>query len=401
MARTEIEGIFYELHVPERSPGAVFLRIDASRCIGCDTCQRYCPADAITGSSGKPHAIAFPAACIGCGQCLVHCPESAVFEERSWLAEVVGELNARRRLCVAMPSPSVRYTLGEAFGMPPGSVTTGRLRAALLMLGFSHCWDVEFAADAAACAMGRELLRRMRVPGAPPLFTSSCPAWVKYCETFHPDLLPCLSLCPPPEALCAAMAKTLCAERMGRAAKDIWAVLIAPCAAHKQYPLLRGGDPAAGMDAVLDARELAWLIKKAGIDLAHVPEQGPDPVMGGSSGAATLFSAPGGAAEAILRFAAAEQSGSSAATPDFVPLRGMADVREASFSLGAKEVRAAVVNGAKHFPAMLGKIRSNMSRYQLVEFTACPGGCLCGGGQPVMPAAKSLFDDGDSPFFPS
>jgi ferredoxin hydrogenase large subunit len=401
MARTEIGGISYELQVPGQNAGTAFLQIDQARCIGCDTCQRCCPSDAITGNSGKPHALSFPPACIGCGQCLAHCPQGAVYEDHSWLAAVVDELNARRRLCVAMPSPSVRYTLGEAFGMPPGSVTTGRLRSALRMLGFPHCWDVEFAADAAACAMGRELLRRLQIPGAPPLFTSSCPGWVTYCETFHPGLLPCLSACPPPEALCAALAKSQGAQRAGCTAGDIYAVLIAPCQAHKQHPLLRSGSSAAGIDAVLDARELAWLIRKAGIDLAHIPEQGPDPIMGEASGAATLFSAPGGAAEAILRFAAAELSGGSAAVPDFIPLRGMAAVREASFSLGRREVRAAVVNGAKHFPAMLETIRGDMSRYQLVEFTACPGGCLCGGGQPLMPAARSLFDEGGSPFFPS
>ena len=144
MARMEMERIFYELHVPEWKAETTFLQIDSSRCIGCDTCQRYCPTDAITGNSGKPHVISFHAACISCGQCLAHCPQGAVYEEHSWIPEVLGELNAHRRVCVALPSPSIRYTLGEAFGLPPGSVTTGRLRSALHMLGFSHCWDAEF-----------------------------------------------------------------------------------------------------------------------------------------------------------------------------------------------------------------------------------------------------------------
>ena len=164
MKRIEMEHIGYVPHVPQPGPhpGTLpFVQIDAERCVGCDTCQEYCPTGAIFGEVGREHAIPHPEACINCGQCLTHCPELAIYEEQSWVPELEAKLARKDVRCIAMPAPAVRYALGDCFGLPVGSVGTGRMLSALKALGFAHCWDTEFAADVTIWEEASEFVERL------------------------------------------------------------------------------------------------------------------------------------------------------------------------------------------------------------------------------------------------
>ena len=217
MKRIEMEHIGYVPHVPQPGPhpGTLpFVQIDAERCVGCDTCQEYCPTGAIFGEVGREHAIPHPEACINCGQCLTHCPELAIYEEQSWVPELEAKLARKDVRCIAMPAPAVRYALGDCFGLPVGSVGTGRMLSALKALGFAHCWDTEFAADVTIWEEASEFVERLAARRDLPQFTSCCPGWQKYAETFYPDLLPHFSSCKSPIGMNGALAKTYGAERM-------------------------------------------------------------------------------------------------------------------------------------------------------------------------------------------
>ncbi len=397
MARITMEYVQYEMHVPEvgSNPDRLsFVQIDPSKCIGCDSCQRYCPVDAIYGASGKAHSIPHLEACINCGQCLIHCPQGAIYEEQSWVPELEQKLADKRIKCIAMPAPAVRYALGEAFGMPVGSVTTGRMLTALKMLGFAHCWDTEFAADVTIWEEASEFVKRLGSNENLPQFTSCCPGWQKYCETYYPDLLPHFSTCKSPIGMNGALAKTYGAEQRGYEQGSIYTVSIMPCVA-KKYEGLRPELHSSGtrdIDATINTRELAYMIKKAGIDLAHIPESGVDDLMGESTGGATIFGVTGGVMEAALRFAYEAVTGTKPAEMDFHAVRGMKDFREATVNVGGIDVKVGVVHGAKNFPAILNMVREGNCPYHFIEFMACPGGCVCGGGQPIMPSVWELFE---------
>lgn len=241
MKRIEMEHIGYVPHVPQPGPhpGTLpFVQIDAERCVGCDTCQEYCPTGAIFGEVGREHAIPHPEACINCGQCLTHCPELAIYEEQSWVPELEAKLARKDVRCIAMPAPAVRYALGDCFGLPVGSVSTGRMLSALKALGFAHCWDTEFAADVTIWEEASEFVERLAARRDLPQFTSCCPGWQKYAETFYPDLLPHFSSCKSPIGMNGALAKTYGAERMGYDPDTVYTVSIMPCIA-KKYEGLR------------------------------------------------------------------------------------------------------------------------------------------------------------------
>lgn len=397
MARITMEHVQYEMHTPEvgSNPDQFgFVQIDPSKCIGCDSCQRYCPVDAIYGSSGKAHSIPHPEACINCGQCLVHCPQGAIYEQHTWVPELEQKLADKKIKCIAMPAPAVRYALGEAFGMPVGSVTTGRMLTALKKLGFAHCWDTEFAADVTIWEEASEFVKRLTEKQDLPQFTSCCPGWQKYCETYYPDLLPHFSSCKSPVGMNGALAKTYGAEKRGYDPKNIYTVSIMPCVA-KKYEGLRPELQASGMrdiDATINTRELAYMIKKAGIDLAHLPDGEVDDLMGESTGGATIFGVTGGVMEAALRYAYEAVTGSKPGKMDFKPVRGMKGFRDATINVGGVEIHVAVVHGAKNFPSVLNMVREGKSPYHFIEFMACPGGCVCGGGQPIMPSVWEVFE---------
>lgn len=296
--------------------------------------------------------------------------------------------------CMAMPAPAVRYALGEAFGMPVGTVTTGKMLSALKALGFSHCWDTEFAADVTIWEEASEFVERLEGQKNLPQFTSCCPGWQKYAETFYPELLPHFSSCKSPIGMNGALAKTYGAQRMQYAPKDIYTVSIMPCIA-KKYEGLRPELKASGqqdIDATLTTRELAYLIRKSGIDFAALPDGERDSLMGESTGGATIFGVTGGVMEAALRFAYQAVTGARPDSWDFKQVRGLDGLKEYTVTINGKELRLAVVHGAKRFAGICDQVKSGNSPYHFIEFMACSGGCVCGGGQPLMPSLLASLE---------
>ncbi|MBO4313891.1 MAG: 4Fe-4S binding protein, partial [Desulfovibrio sp.] len=303
MSRVSMEHVKYEMNVPPQGADGdkmLFVQIDKEKCIGCDTCQEYCPTGAISGVVGLAHTVAYPEACINRGQCLTHCPEFAVYETQTWVPEIEEKLKDKNMKCIAMPAPAVRYALGEAFGLEPGSVTTGKMLSALKALGFDHCWDTEYAADVTIWEEASEFVERLLEKKDLPQFTSCCPGWQKYAETFYPDLLPHFSSCKSPVGMNGRLSKTYGAENRGYSPKQIYTVSIMPCIA-KKYEGLRpelGSGSLRDIDATLTTRELAYMIRKAGIVFETLPDGKRDGLMGESTGGATIFGVTGGVMEA-------------------------------------------------------------------------------------------------------
>ena len=393
-----MEGIFYK----ERSPSAdadpdsiSFVQVDRAKCVGCDTCIAYCPTGAVQGEPNRPHEIVDPSLCVNCAQCLTHCPTGAVCEEVSWAGAVKKALSDPTRVVVAMPAPSLRYTIAECFGAQPGSAVYGKLVGALRKLGFDKVWDVEFGADLTIVEEGTELLKRLSgEPGKPlPQLTSCCPGWVKYVETFRPELLPYMSTAKSPVAMLGAMAKTYGAKKNGIEPARMMTVSIMPCVA-KKHEGMRPELNSSGfrdIDVTLTTRELAWLLKDAGINLYAVDDGAADPLLGSSTGGATIFAASGGVMEAALRFAFEKTGGSNPERIEFKAVRGMKGIRSAEAEISGKTVRVAVANGLKYAMPLCDQIARGESPYHFIEVMACPGGCVNGGGNPVLPGVFALI----------
>ncbi len=404
MSRIVMEHISYEPNVPPKGADCekmFFVQIDPDKCIGCDCCQQYCPTGAIFGDTDDIHEVKYPELCINCGQCLTHCPEMAIYEVNTWVPELQKKLKNKKVKCIAMPAPSVRYALGEAFGMAPGSVTTGKMFSALKALGFAHCWDTEFGADVTIWEEASEFVERLGEKKHLPQFTSCCPGWQKYAETFYPDLLPHFSSCKSPIGMNGRLGKTYGAKERSYDPKDVYVVSIMPCIA-KKYEGLRPEYEHNGerdIDATITTRELAWMIREAGIDFKNLPDGKRDSLMGESTGGATIFGVTGGVMEAALRFAYQAITKKKPSSWDFKPVRGLKGRKEYTVTINGAKVHVAVVHGAKRFAQVCEEVRAGKSPYHFIEFMACPGGCVCGGGQPIMPTfletaerkATSLF----------
>ncbi len=390
--RVLMEGIYYadSFPDPKTDPDTLyFIQIDKDKCIGCDTCQEYCPTGAVWGDSGDPHEIKYREACINCGQCLTHCPVSAIYEEQSWVSKVNKMLADKSKKVIAMPAPAVRYALGDCFGLQPGTVTTNKMLAALKKLGFDHVWDNEFTADVTIWEEGDEFVKRLtkKIDAPLPQFTSCCPGWHKYVESFYPELLPNLSTAKSPIGMLGALSKTYGADTRKYNRADVYTVSIMPCTA-KKYEGMRSDLWSSGYQdiyATIDTRELAYMLKQAKIDLNAMPEGERDSLMGESSGGGTLFAVTGGVMEAALRFAYQAVTKTPPPSWDFTAVRGLKGVKEADIAIGDVKIKVAVVHGAKRFKDVCDLIKSGKSPWQFVEFMACPGGCVCGGGQPILP----------------
>jgi ferredoxin hydrogenase large subunit len=392
-----MEKVMYQNNAPKGvDPGGVyFVQVDPAKCEACGECANYCATGAIQPINKKgTRQVVDPSACMNCGQCLTHCPYGAIYEGISYVDEVFKKLKDPHTVVVSMPAPSVRYALGECFGLAPGSYVAGKMHAALKKLGFAYTWDNEWTADVTIMEEGTELIHRVSHPSKKhplPMFTSCCPAWVKFAETFYPDLLPHISTCKSPVGMLGALAKTYGAQQTKTPVKKMYTVSIMPCIA-KKFEGMRQELAASGqrdIDATITTRELAYMIKKAGIDLKNMPNADPDPALGMSTGAATIFSNSGGVMEAALRLAYEELSKQKLTPPDIKLVRTPKGINSAEIPVpNFGKVNVAVASGLANAAKLCDEVRAGKSPYHFIEIMACPGGCINGGGQPLDPSVR-------------
>lgn len=329
--------------------------------------------------------------CVNCGQCVMACPVGAL-SEKSEVDNVWKALVDKDKYVVVQTAPAVRVALGEEFGLSMGARVTGEMSAALRKLGFKKVFDTDFAADLTIMEEGTELLSRLEKGENLPLMTSCCPGWVKFVEHFYPEMLNNLSTCKSPHEMEGALIKTYFAEKMGLKAEDIVVVSIMPCAA-KKYERQReelSNNKLQDVDYVLTTRELAQMIKEAGIDFINLEKEDFDNPLGYSTGAAVIFGATGGVAEAALRTIFEVTAGRELNKIDFEVLRGTEGIKIAEIELpkGTK-VTAAVANGLANAREVLKLVKEGSIKIDFIEVMACPGGCVTGGGQPIV-SAKEL-----------
>ena len=380
---------------------------DTSKCILCGRCVERCKNAHGLGILGFEkrgfNTIVAPAEnrsfakspCILCGQCVTVCPTGALMEV-SEIAKV-DEAFAKGKYVVVQTAPAVRAAIGEEFGDKIGTLSTGKMVAALRRLGFKKVFDTNFGADLTIMEEATELLGRIKENGVLPMITSCSPGWINYCEYNYADLIPHLSSCKSPHEMFGAILKTYYAEKNGIDPKDMFVVTVMPCTA-KKYEAQREElktDGLADVDAVLTTRELGRLIRRAGIMWNRLPEEEFDnDVVGEYSGAGVIFGASGGVMEAALRTAAKKLTGKELDDPEITGVRGLDGIKEATYNLGGAEVRVAVAHGMKNAKVLLDEIRAGKSPYQFIEIMGCPGGCVAGGGQPyVKPCFLPNEDD--------
>ena len=345
-------------------------------------------------------------ACINCGQCITACPVGALTEKDA-IADVWDALADGTKHVVVQPAPAVRAALGEEFGMPIGTSVTGKMAAALRRLGFAKVFDTDFGADLTIMEEANELIDRVTNGGVLPMITSCSPGWIKFCEHYYPEFLPNLSSCKSPHEMTGAMIKTYYAERENLNPRDIVVVSVMPCTAKKfeaNRPEL-GHDGMADVDYVLTTRELARMIKEAGIDFANLPDEDFDSLMGESTGAAVIFGATGGVMEAALRTAYEAITGKTLEDVNFTAVRGMEGIKEATVKIGDLDVNVAVASSTGKASELLDMVKKGEKNYTFIEIMGCPGGCVNGGGQPIVSSqirnwtdirplrAKALYDE--------
>lgn len=369
---------------------------DPNKCILCRRCINVCSeiqgVNVLAALERGFETVVSPAwqqqlantACTNCGQCVLVCPVGALTEkddtERVWEALADPDTHV-----VVQTAPAVRVSIGEEFGLEPGTIVTGKLVTALRRLGFDAVFDTDFTADLTIMEEAHELLQRLKEGGTLPMITSCSPGWIKFIEHQFPKLLPHLSTCKSPQQMFGALAKTYYPQKVGVDPAKIVTVSVMPCTA-KKFEAQRPEMNSSGyrdVDVVLTVRELARMLKQAGIDLPNLPESEYDDPMGISTGAGVIFGATGGVMEAALRTAYEVVTGRELTRLDFEEVRGMEGIREATVDLDGTTLKVAVAHGLANARKLMQALQEGKADYHFIEVMACPGGCIGGGGQPI------------------
>ena len=333
-------------------------------------------------------------ACINCGQCIAACPTGALTEKDA-TKEVWAALNDPDKYVVFQTAPAVRVAIGEEFGLPIGTRCTGKMVAAIRRLGADKVFDVDFAADLTIMEEGTELLNRINNGGVLPMITSCSPGWIKYCEYFYPDFIPNLSTCKSPNQMQGAVTKTYFAKQNDLDPRDIYVVSVMPCTA-KKFEIARpefGRDGYRDVDANLTTRELARMIRQAGLDFVHLPDEEFDDMLGESSGAGVIFGVTGGVMEAALRTVVDVLTGEDMPRLEYGDVRGLEGIKEATVNVNGTDINVAIVHGTANAAKLLNAIRAGEKTYHFIEVMGCPGGCVTGGGQPIVDARTRYYVD--------
>jgi NADP-reducing hydrogenase subunit HndD len=392
---------------PDFSPAIIR---DMDKCIMCRRCETMCndfqTVGVLSGINRGFEAVVAPAferdldhsECTYCGQCVAVCPTAALTEV-DHTKNVINALADPSKTVVVQTAPAVRAALGEAFGMEPGTLVTGKMVAALRELGFDFVFDTDFAADLTIMEEGAELLDRLtrHLNGDKdvklPILTSCCPGWVNFFEYNYPDMLDIPSTARSPQQMFGAIAKTYFADKQKINRKDMVVVSIMPCVA-KKYECSReefatDGNP--DVDFSISTRELAALIKQANIDFKSLPDEDFDKPLGESTGAGVIFGTTGGVIEAAARTAYELYTGKTLESVDFKALRGFEGIRSASVDFNGVDIKIGIAHGLGNARKLLDDVKAGKSEFHAIEIMACPGGCIGGGGQPLHHGDSSIL----------
>ena len=383
---------------------------DENKCIMCRRCEAVCHEYQTVGAIGAVDR-GFPAVvstafgedlidtnCIFCGQCIAVCPVGALTEVDHTGRILRDIANPDVKTCVQV-APAVRVALGEEFGMPAGSIVTGKIAAALKAIGFDYVFDTDWSADLTIMEEGTEFIQRIKayLSGDKnvkiPLMTSCCPAWVNFYEKFYPELREYPSTAKSPQGMFGATVKTYFADKMGIPRDKLISVSVMPCVAKKyeceREELGANGDP--DVNYSITTRELARLIKICNIDFKNLPDAKFDSPLGESTGAAVIFGVTGGVMEAALRTAVEILTGKTLPKIEFEEVRGLEGLREATVPVpGVADLKVAVAYGLKNARVIMEQIKAGNCPYHFVEVMACPGGCIDGAGQPYHHGDASI-----------
>ncbi|MEI6695082.1 MAG: [FeFe] hydrogenase, group A [Bacteroidota bacterium] len=411
----ELQKLSIEMNVLERrisgkkrkqkvdSSGISLVR-DSNKCILCGRCVRVC--EEIVGVSaidfikrGNQCAItpSFQnqinlSSCINCGQCIMSCPTGALYE-RDHLPEIIDSLNNPEKNVIIQYSPAISVTLAEEFGVKSGKDINGMLNAALRKIGFNKVFDTSFGADINTIEVANELCNRIKNNQQLPMFSSCCPAWVKYLEQTHPELIENLSSTKSPQQIMGSLIKGYYADSIGISAEKIYTVAVMPCIA-KKFEAQREEMTHKGItdvDAVLTTRELARLIRLYGIDIMNIDAEIADTALGTRSSAGKLFAVSGGVAEAVLRTCFNLLTGDDLLNYKLIELRSFNKGRkEYKLKAGEYELGIAVVSDMINAEKLLTEIKNGRKDIHFIEVMACQGGCINGGGQPILSRKEDI-----------
>lgn len=398
-----------------KDESTVYLVRDNNKCILCNRCASICDKVqdvAVIGKNKRGNKTSLGCAfdlnledtpCVACGQCVNVCPTGALSDKEN-IDIVIDALNNKEIHTVIAPAPSVRFTIGEGFNMPIGTNVKGKLVTSARKLGFDKVFDINYGADLTIIEEANEFVDRINNGGVLPMITSCSPGWVNYLERYFPNMIPNLSSCKSPQKMFGALIKTYYAKKNNIDPKNIFVVTIMPCIAKKEE-ILKDDNATIyeDVDAILTAREYIKLLKLYNIDFPNLEDSDFDNPLG--SGASVVFGASGGVMESALRTLVEMVDKKELTSLEFNEVRGMQGIKEATYTLNNMEIKIAVASGLSNAKKLLKRIENKEVFYHFIEIMGCPGGCINGGGQPIVSSkirnytdikkerAKSLYEE--------